>query len=96
VDAFSALIKILAAQSGQIIKYSKLSDDLGISVVSVKNYLWYAEKTFSIKTVRPFFRNHRKEITKAPVAYFYDLGLRSFSLGLFKNLSQPEQLGFVF
>ncbi len=96
VDAFNALIKILANQSGQIIKYSKLSDDLGISVVSVKNYLWYAEKTFSIKMVRPFFKNHRKEITKSPMAYFYDLGLRNFSLGLFGNLNQPEQVGFVF
>jgi len=95
-DVFSLLIKMLANQSGQIIKYSKLANDLGISVASAKNYLWYAEKTFSIKMVRPFFRNHRKEITKSPIAYFYDIGLRNFSLGLFGNLVQSEQLGFVF
>jgi predicted AAA+ superfamily ATPase len=96
VDAFSVMIKLLAGQLGQLIKYSKLADELGISVVSVKNYLWYGEKTFSIKIIRPFFRNHRKEITKSPIAYFYDLGLRNFSLGLFGNLSQSDHLGFVF
>jgi predicted AAA+ superfamily ATPase len=30
------------------------------------------------------------------LAYFYDLGFRNFSLGLFGNLIQPDQLGFVF
>lgn len=95
-DAFSLMMRILAAEAGQIIKYSKLAADVGISVAAVKNYIWYAEKTFSVKLIRPFFKNHRKEITKSPVAYFYDLGLRNFSLGLLGNLNQPEQLGFVF
>ncbi|HBI97149.1 TPA: ATPase [Candidatus Falkowbacteria bacterium] len=95
-DAFGTLIKLLASQSGKIIKHSKLADEVGISVASIKNYIWYAEKTYSIKLIHPFFRNIRKEITKSPIAYFYDLGLRNFSLGLFGNLNQPEQLGFVF
>lgn len=30
----------------------------------MKKYLWYAEKTYIVKTVPPFFRNVRKEITK--------------------------------
>ena len=95
-DAFSLLIKILASQIGRIIKYSKLAQDCGVSVATLKNYLWYAEKTFSIKIVLPFFKNKRKEITKAPSAYFYDVGMRNFSLGLFGNLTQPDQMGFVF
>jgi len=96
VDAFGMLVRILASQPGQIIKYSKLAQEIGIAVATVKNYLWYAERTFSVKIIKPFFKNHRKEITKSPVAYFYDMGLLNFSIGLFGNLSQPEQLGFVF
>lgn len=96
VDAFSMLIKILASQPGQIVKYSKLAKDIGVAVATVKNYIWYAEKTFSIKMIKPFFKNKRKEITKSPSVYFYDLGLMNFSIGLFGNLNQAEQLGFVF
>lgn len=96
VDAFGMLVRILASQPGQIVKYSKLAQEIGIAVATVKNYIWYAERTFSVKMIRPFFKNHRKEIAKSPVAYFYDLGLLNFSIGLFGNLSQPEQLGFVF
>jgi len=95
-DAFSLLIKLLASQTGQIIKYSKLAEESGISSATLKNYLWYAEKTFSIRMIAPYFKNKHKEITKAPTAYFYDLGLRNFSLGLFGNLSQSDQLGFIF
>jgi len=95
-DVFGSLIKILASQCGQILKYSKLAKEAGVSVSTLKNYLWYAEKTFSIRTITPFFRNKRKEITKSPMVYFYDLGLRNFAIGLFGNLNQPNQLGFVF
>lgn len=95
-DAFGLLIKILASQTGQIINYSNLAKESGISTATLKNYLWYAEKTFSIMMILPYFKNKHKEITKAPSVYFYDLGMRNFSLGLFGNLTQSVYLGFVF
>lgn len=95
-DSFSMLIKILASQSGKIINYSNIAKQVGVSHATVKNYLWYAEKTFIVKTVTPYFTNLQKEITKSPIVYFYDLGLRNFSLGLFGNISRQEELGFVF
>ncbi len=95
-EAFSSMIKVLASQTGRIINYSELSSTLGISVQTVKNYLWYAEKTFIIQRTTPYFRNVRKEITKAPVVYFHDLGLRNYSLGLFGNFNASRDAGFVF
>ena len=97
IDAFGLLFKLLATQSGQMIKYSKLGEESGISFVTVKKYLWYAEKTFSIRVISPYFKNKHKEITQSPMAYFYDLGLRNFSLGMFGNMfGKSEQTGFVF
>jgi len=96
IEKFSLMIKLLADQSGKIINYSQLAKETGISFQTLKNYLWYTEKTFSIRTISPYFKNKHKEITRSPLAYFYDLGLRNFSLGLFGNLTQPEQIGFVF
>ena len=95
-EAFTSLIKILAGQTGGLINYSEISSTLGISISTVKNYLWYAEKTFIIEKITPFFRNIRKEITKSPVYYFYDLGLRNFILGLMGNLTLPYGAGFLF
>lgn len=95
-DAFNSLIKILASQIGRLINYSELSSTLGISLKTVKNYLWYAERTFILQKITPFFRNVRKEITKSPVGYFSDLGLRNYVLGFFGNLGAPSEFGFLF
>lgn len=96
LDAFSALVKILASQTGKMLNYSELSNTLGISVSTVRNYLWYLEKTFITETVSPYFKNTRKEITKAPAVYFYDLGFRNYSIGLFGAVGETDGLGFVF
>jgi predicted AAA+ superfamily ATPase len=92
-DAFSNLIKIMASQIGKLTNISELSSTLGISIKTIKEYLWYLEKTFILEKVSPYFRNVRKEITKSPVYYFYDLGLRNFALGDFGSL---KEAGFVF
>ncbi len=92
-EAFSSLVKLLAIQTGRLVNYTELSSTLGLSVKTVKEYLWFLEKTFIIRKVSPFFKNVRKEITKSPVYYFYDLGLRNFALGIFGTLTET---GFVF
>lgn len=94
-DDFSSLVKVLASQIGQLINYSELANTLGISQPTIKQYIWYLEKTFIIQRITPFFRNTRKEIIKAPVVYFHDLGLRNYILGLYGKLTE-QNLGLVF
>jgi hypothetical protein len=95
-DAFSSMIKILASQSSQIINYSKLGQRVGLTFESLKKYLWYAEKTFLIKPIRPYFTNKQKELTKSPIIYFNDLGLRNFSIDIMGELSDSLSLGLIF
>lgn len=94
-DAFIKFIELLAAQTGSIINLSKLSNDTGISVPTLKKYLWYAENTFIIKTLSPFFGNKRKEITKSPTIYFNDVGFRNFAINQFGNFNKNNN-GFLF
>ena len=96
IDAFKNLIRILASQSGKLININELSATLGISVPTVKNYISYAEKTFIIRLVTPFYRNIRSEITKSPAVYFNDIGLKNFSIGQFGNIDYFDYAGFIF
>lgn len=95
-EIFNMLIKMLAYQMGNLVNYTEISKKLGISVDTLKKYIWYAEKTFSIQQATPYFTNKLKEITKSPIFYFNDVGLRNFSLGMMGNLQLPEQFGLVF
>ncbi len=95
-EAFSALIKVLSSQIGNLINYSELSSTVNISYQTVKKYLWYSQKTFLLDIISPYARNVRKEITKSPVPYFWDLGLRNYALGIFGHLGSPSECGFIF
>lgn len=91
-DAFGNLLKILASQIGNMVNINELSSTVGISTKTVQHYLWYLEETFIIKKLTPFYRNVRSEITKAPVYYFYDTGIRNSLLGLLRLSSIPGSL----
>jgi predicted AAA+ superfamily ATPase len=95
-DVFRNLVKVIASQIGGMVNLTELSSTLGISIQTVKNYLMYAEKTFIIKRVTPYYSNIRKEISKAPILYFMDLGLRNYSLGLFGKITLFTEMGFLF
>ena len=84
-DRFVKMIQLLAVQSGSILNYSQLSQDVGIRLETLKTYLWYAEQTFIISIVKPYFTNAKKEITKSPNIYFNDLGMCNFSKSNFNN-----------
>lgn len=95
-ESLTHLIQILASQTSNLTNISELSNTLGLAIQTVKNYLWYLEKTFIIRKITPYFRNIRKEITKTPIYYFTDLGLRNFAIGQFGNILHTSQVGFAF
>lgn len=96
LDTFSDLLGMLSDRIGGTIKYSSLTDSLEISKDTLMNYLYYAENTFIINRISPFFTNKKKEIVKSPKVYFNDIGLRNYSLDLFGDLKRPETLSKVF
>jgi predicted AAA+ superfamily ATPase len=96
IDAFGNLLRVLAGQIGNIINLNELSSTLGISVQTVKNYLSYAEKTFVVKRITPYYSNIRKEISKSPMIYLNDLGMRNFSIGQFGRHRMFSEMGFLF
>jgi hypothetical protein len=96
VEAYGRLIKLLADQAGKLINYSEISATLGIALPTVHNYCRYAEETYVLNRVTPFFRNVRSEISKAPTVYFSDLGFRNYALGVLGEVQRPDDLGFAF
>jgi predicted AAA+ superfamily ATPase len=95
-DTFSRWLRFLAAHNGRMVDFSTMARETGITVATVRKYLWYAEKTGILKTITPWFANKVKEITKTPVHYFTDLGFRNFLTGEFGSASGKSDAGFQF
>ena len=90
------LLKLLASSMGNLVNVSAISNSLGVSAPTVKNYLWYLEKTFIINRLTPFTRRTGREISKSPVVYFNDIGLRNFVNGTFTLEPTASEVGFNF
>lgn len=95
-EAFGLLLTMLASQIGQGINVHELSGTLGLDFATVKNYLWYLEKTFITQICRPYHTNPRSELTKTPLYYFLDLGMRNYALNRFRNLNLALEGGHLF
>ena len=95
-EAYSRLIRLLVAQTGQLINLSTLATETLASLPTIQNYLWYAERTYFLKMIPPLFGNKMKEITKSPMVYFLDPGMRNLAIRMFGNVHNHRDYGFVF
>jgi uncharacterized protein len=85
--AFYSLMRILAAQTGNLVNINELANTLRIQNTTVNNYLDVMQKCFHIALVKPFFKNLRKELVKMPKVYFLDTGMRNC---LLENFQSPN------
>ncbi len=85
---FSNFVRLCAGRIGQLIDYSSLANDAGVSINTVKGWLSLLEASYIIILLHPYYKNFSKRIIKSPKLYFTDVGLASFLL----NISSPEQI----
>lgn len=72
---FRLFIKMCAARVGQLINYTSLANDCGISLKTAKAWLSVLEAAYIVFFVQPHHQNFSKRLVKTPKLYFYDTGL---------------------
>lgn len=92
-EKYFSLMKILACQTGQLVNSQEISATLGIARKTADEYLYVMSKSYQVAFIRPFWRNLRKELTKMPKVYFYDLGLRNFFLDDYSSFAKRRDQG---
>ena len=94
-EAVRRLWQMLAHVNGQVINYSSLSNSLGISNVTVKNYIDLLAGTYMLEVINPYKSNLSKRVIKSPKVYISDTGLINAFLGIqtFNQLSGHPAIG---
>ena len=95
-DKFYYLLQILSSQVGSLVNQNELANTLGISNTAVQNYIYVMRKSFHISLVKPFHSNLRKELTKMPKVYFYDVSFRNCLIKNFESLSFRSDAGQLY
>jgi len=80
--AFSRFLKLAAFESGQIVNYSKLAQQAGISHPTVKSHYELLEDMFVGFRIPAFSGSQRKGLLSTPRFYLFDLGVRHAAAGL--------------
>ncbi len=94
--AFQRLVENLSILNGKLLNMSTLSRSVRVSVPTVERYLWYLEKTFVLKPVRPYSPNALREINRSSTTYFADIGLKNLISADFDLPSERVDFGFDF
>ena len=85
---FEKFIKLLAGRVGQLMDYSSLANDVGVSATAIRQWLSILEASFIVFKLSPYYENFGKRVVKSSKYFFTDTGLLAFLLGIEK----PEQV----
>lgn len=82
LSQFQNFLTLLAGRVGQVVNFTSLSNDVGVSATTIKNWLNVLKASYVVFELPPFFANIRKRVIKSPKIYFTDVGLAAFLLGI--------------
>ncbi len=95
---FERFIKLVASRIGQVVNYTSLAADVGVSAVTIKEWISVLEATYILFRLEPYFENFGKRVIKSPKLYFNDTGLACYLLGIetIEQLTKDSFYGNLF
>lgn len=89
IHAFQMFVRLCAGRVGQEFNASAMSNEIGVSVPTIKQWLSILCMSYVTYLLHPYHANIGKRLTKIPKIYFYDTGLATFLLGI-KTVEQLD------
>jgi predicted AAA+ superfamily ATPase len=79
---FQRFLTLLAGRVGQVVNFSSLGNDVGVSSTTIKSWVSILTASFVIFELPPYFENISKRVIKSPKLYFTDPGLVAHLAGI--------------
>lgn len=80
--AFEVFIKLLAGRVGQLVNLSSMSNDIGVSSMTLASWLSVLESSYIVFRLPCYFNNFGKRQIKTAKIYFTEVGLAAYLLGI--------------
>lgn len=78
---FVKFMRALAARTGEMLNYSELANDVGVSQPTIKSWLSILQASGLVYILRPYYNNVSNRFIKTPKVYFMDTGLACYLTG---------------
>ena len=85
---FLKFLRILASRTGQMLDYTDISKEVGVSSPTIKSWVSILISSNIVYLLQPYYTNLGNRIVKTPKIYFLDTGLCSY----LTNWDNPQVL----
>jgi predicted AAA+ superfamily ATPase len=78
ISSFTRFLEVAAQCDGEIVKYTNIAQDCGVSAVTVKEYFAILEQTLIGYMVPAFTLSKKRRAIGAPKFYYFDVGIVNY------------------
>jgi predicted AAA+ superfamily ATPase len=96
VGTFARFLEMAALTNGEMVNYTNIASDSGVSKTTVKEYFQILEDTLIGRYLPSFQKRPKRRVITAPKFYLFDVGIANFLLRRGKILQGSELFGKAF
>lgn len=96
IGSFSRFLESAAFSNGEIVNYSNISAECGVSSPTVRGYFQILEDTLTGRFLPSFQKKPKRRVILAPKFYFFDVGITNFLLKRKSIVQGNETFGKAF
>lgn len=96
VPTFNRFLEVAAQSNGEMINYSNIAQDCGVSSVTVKEYFNILEQTLIGYIIPAFTQSKKRRAITTPKFYYFDVGIVNYLLNRKSLLPGSADFGHSF
>jgi uncharacterized protein len=96
ISSFSRFLEMAAFSNGEIVNYTNIASECGISSPTVKEYFHILEDTLTGRFLPSFQKRPKRRVILAPKFYYFDVGIVNYLLKRGKIVYGSESFGNAF
>lgn len=96
LDAFERFMEVAALSDGEMLNYSNIATDCGVSVKTVQSYFQILYDTLLGYAIPAYRKTAKRKIVQAPRFYYFDVGLANYLTGRFSLKRGTDGYGHAF
>ncbi len=96
INAFTKFLDAAAFSNGEMVNYTNVASDCGVSATTVKEYFQILEDTLIGRFVPSFQKKPKRKVIVAPKFYYFDIGIANYLLKRGKIEFGSEAFGNAF
>jgi uncharacterized protein len=96
ITSFSRFLEISAFSNGEIVNYSNISTDCGVSAPTIREYFRILEETLIGRFLQSYQKKPKRRVILSPKFYYFDIGIANFLLKRGPVVPGSESFGSTF